>query len=377
MNIVFICGSLEPGKDGVGDYTRRLSGELIRNGHYCAIVALMDKGTNQRIEELQVNELTTISVLRLPYSNGFKLNCIDAKFWVNTFNPDWISLQYVPFSFHYKGLPFGLGNSIQSLTDDRKVHIMFHELWLDRSTGNPLKRKILSLLQQYQTYRLTIILQPVCVHTHLPLYQKKLSQINIFAKPLPLFSNFKADPKIDSEKNSTIFKMAFFSQIKLIPAVFDFINAFCLELLDKGLSPELVLIGGNKVKMESMVGIFKSSCPDLNSVFYTGFLDESTILKTISECDLGITPVPQHVIGKSGSVAAFFSQNIPVAAPVVQAAYSNWGVGFFLNDEINSVVIKPIWIEYLYAKEAVKTVSNKINSTNVSIMFRDDLSLTC
>ena len=32
MKIVFICGCLEPGKDGVGDYTRRLSAELIDHG---------------------------------------------------------------------------------------------------------------------------------------------------------------------------------------------------------------------------------------------------------------------------------------------------------------------------------------------------------
>ena len=31
MNLLFICGSLEPGKDGVGDYIRRLSSELLQN----------------------------------------------------------------------------------------------------------------------------------------------------------------------------------------------------------------------------------------------------------------------------------------------------------------------------------------------------------
>lgn len=27
MTILFLCGSLEPGRDGVGDYTRRLAGD--------------------------------------------------------------------------------------------------------------------------------------------------------------------------------------------------------------------------------------------------------------------------------------------------------------------------------------------------------------
>ena len=42
MNILFICGSAEPGKDGVGDYTRRLCGELLRTGHRTRILALCD-----------------------------------------------------------------------------------------------------------------------------------------------------------------------------------------------------------------------------------------------------------------------------------------------------------------------------------------------
>ena len=43
MKIVFLCGSLEPGRDGVGDYTRMLAAEIIRKGHNAAIVALADK----------------------------------------------------------------------------------------------------------------------------------------------------------------------------------------------------------------------------------------------------------------------------------------------------------------------------------------------
>ncbi|WP_369765678.1 hypothetical protein [Flavobacterium sp. WC2429] len=373
MNIVFLCGSLDPGKDGVGDYTRRLAGELIRQGNSCTIVAIMDKGVQERIDEIQESEFTPITVLRLPISNGYQLNCIEAKPWVDNFNPDWISLQYVPFSFHSKGLPFGLGKSIQQLNQGRKLHIMFHELWIDRTRGNPLKKKILSYFQQYQTYRLASMTKPLCVHTHLPLYQRKLWQINIDAKPLPLFSNFKTIEKLESKKETTVFKMAFFSQIRTLPAIFDFINAFSLELLDKGFSPELVLIGGNKVKMESMVSIFKMACPDLNSVTYTGFLDESAVLKTIGECDLGISPVPQHVIGKSGSVAAFFSQTVPVAAPVVQNTYKEWGIGFFLEEEMNSVLLKPTWNAYLEVKKTVRTVPDKINISTVISMFSSDL----
>ena len=43
MKILFFCGSAEPGKDGVGDYTRRLCGELLRIGHETQILSLFDR----------------------------------------------------------------------------------------------------------------------------------------------------------------------------------------------------------------------------------------------------------------------------------------------------------------------------------------------
>ena len=42
MKFAFICGSLEPGRNGVGDYTRRLAGELAAQGHECLLVSLND-----------------------------------------------------------------------------------------------------------------------------------------------------------------------------------------------------------------------------------------------------------------------------------------------------------------------------------------------
>jgi hypothetical protein len=42
MKVLFICGSAQPQRCGVGDYSRRLAGELIRQGHKASIVSLMD-----------------------------------------------------------------------------------------------------------------------------------------------------------------------------------------------------------------------------------------------------------------------------------------------------------------------------------------------
>lgn len=110
MRLAFICSSLEPGRDGVGDYTRRLAGELVRQGHPSIAVALNDPHISKTVFELQEIEGVSISVLRLPIVMPWSKRVIEARNWLEAFNPDWISLQFVPFGFHRRGLCFGLGN---------------------------------------------------------------------------------------------------------------------------------------------------------------------------------------------------------------------------------------------------------------------------
>jgi len=104
IKIVFVCGTLESGKDGVGDYTRRLAGELIRQGHEASIIAIHDRYATELLVGFQPDEQTAVPVLRIPplFSSKSKLPTIFS--FINRANPDWVSLQYVPFSFHPKGL---------------------------------------------------------------------------------------------------------------------------------------------------------------------------------------------------------------------------------------------------------------------------------
>ena len=100
MKILFVCGSVEPGKDGVGDYTRVLAGECIRQGNDAWILSFCDRYINGAIKTIQLDEEQSINCLRLPFKNSRYLN--EAKNWIKEINPDLLSLQYVPFSFHDK-----------------------------------------------------------------------------------------------------------------------------------------------------------------------------------------------------------------------------------------------------------------------------------
>jgi hypothetical protein len=148
LKIVFICGSIEPGKDGVGDYTRRLAGEMIRQGHRASILSINDKDVTNSCEEVQDDYGTKIQTLRLPSNKNYSQKIESAKEFLELIKPDWLCLQYVPFSFHPKGLHFGLADMLSKIGKGRKWHIMFHELWIGMDTRSSLKSSCVGFLQQ-------------------------------------------------------------------------------------------------------------------------------------------------------------------------------------------------------------------------------------
>ncbi|GHV58593.1 hypothetical protein FACS1894182_11320 [Bacteroidia bacterium] len=151
MKILFLCGSLEPGRDGVGDYTRRLAAEIIRQRHNASIIALNDRHCDTIIRTEQESDETLIPVLRIPDGLSDKERYHMAGDYIQSFNPEWLSLQYVPYSFQKKGLPFGLGKRLAIIGQERKWHIMFHELWIRIDKGAPSKHRIIGTPQKRLT----------------------------------------------------------------------------------------------------------------------------------------------------------------------------------------------------------------------------------
>ena len=150
MKILFICGSLEPGKDGVGDYTRRLACTLKKQGVAVAAVALNDRHIIDAHDTQQESEGVTLPVLRIPAIWTKAKQTALAKQWVTQHNPDWLSLQFVPYSFHHKGLPFGLAKQLKAIaTPQVKWHIMFHELWIGMSKNSGIKQILIGKVREY------------------------------------------------------------------------------------------------------------------------------------------------------------------------------------------------------------------------------------
>ena len=66
MNLLFVCTSLQPGRDGVGDYSRLLASACADAGHTCALLAINDTHAREPVvHETQAERNHTFPVLRL------------------------------------------------------------------------------------------------------------------------------------------------------------------------------------------------------------------------------------------------------------------------------------------------------------------------
>ena len=313
--MVFICGTLEPGKDGVGDYTRRLAGEMNRQGHDASILAINDRYAIQLEAGFQSDEGTIVPVLRIPSASSKKTLIFNAKTYIDHANPDWISLQYVPFSFHPKGLHLGLSSLLKEIGGGRKWHIMFHEIWVGLERGSKWKFMVLGFLQQLLIKQLLNNLSIKNIHTHSNFYKALLEQKKIKSELLPLFSNLtKANPTLElkndpnfSTENGLGFVM--FGTIHQTDAKVDFLKAINFFELQTGKRITLIFVGKNG----PLISEWESSCKvEGVKIEVLGEQTSDNVLNILESASVGISTTALPMIEKSGSVAAMLESGLPV-----------------------------------------------------------------
>lgn len=372
MKVVFICGSLCFGADGVGDYTRRLGIELIQKGHQASIIALHDQDAIEEINEFQRVGETGIRCLRIPYKTSDKKRFLSAKEFLNAENPDHVSLQYVPFAFHLKGLPFNLANELVKVGKGKKWQIMFHELWVGTEDGHFLKMKIFAFLQKYIIKRMLEVISPSVIHTHLPIYKHQLNKLGWNTSDLSLFSNIELKRLKEAEQGN-ILRACFFSQIGTSNEIINFLSTISKEIIAKKLKFEILLIGGSEEKMKAFKQSIEFLLPADTTIKHTGFLSAEDVSIHLQKCQFGITPIPRHALGKSGSVAAFISHSLPVAAPNTDKRYLNSVMSFLDPSLQSSVILSPNLSSLEKAKQATAIAKKKINLSKIASKFLSDL----
>ncbi len=305
MNILFVCGGLEPGKDGVGDYTGKLAEALSKYGIQCQLLSLNDKYISE-IEESRWGG--KIKTLRLPNGISWKTRIKRAKDLIDQFNPDFIMLQYVPFSFHHKGLPWKLKTRLKIIAGDRRWCIMFHELWVGIDKEAALKIKLWGLLQRYLIRRMLKEIDPIRIYTQSSLYKSILSDMGVFAQLLPLFSNIK--PVYNNfEKDVSVFKCLLFGTVHHGAPVEDFVDEILniSKIYEKRLV--FIFLGKTNNGLDEWISVLNRKKVKF---VILGQLEEKLVSENIWQCDLGISTTPYFQVEKSGTVAAMREHGLPV-----------------------------------------------------------------
>lgn len=308
--MVFICGSLEPGRDGVGDYVRRLAIEMIRNGHEVAAIALNDRYVSYPFNGYQAAEGLKLPVFRVSATHGKGTQIKEALRWLNDINPQFLSLQFVPFSFQSKGLPVMLNHLLSKIGKGRRWHIMFHELWVGMDVESSKKHIYWGLVQKQLIRLLVKNLKPVLVHTQTKLYQEQLSKIGIPAFYLPLFSNIPvSEQKTAAYGEKREISMVVFGTIHPGAPVELLVKEASLYSKQKGTLVSLILIGNCGAEQKKWVDAWQS---ENLPVKVMGGQPPSKISEILSGSTLGISTTVTALLEKSGSVAAMRAHKLPV-----------------------------------------------------------------
>jgi hypothetical protein len=310
LRVTFICGNLESGKDGIGDYTRCLATELIRQGHQATIIAIEDRYCKLVMEEEQDHGGTSVSTLRLSRNLPLAARKKQLIHYLDEQKTAHISLQYGVFSYHPKGLPWRWHQVFQSLQKERYWHINFHELWLGIPLQSSFKEKIWGRMQRLLILDLLKQLKPKSIQTHTAVYYAALQQHCSIAYQLPLFSNIQKVPLVAINLSPAALKIIVFGTIYSSEKATAFFQELSAYSISNSQPTTIYFIGRNGSQKWQWIRLINQHA----AIVYQdiGALHVAKISSYLQQADLGITTTPFPLVGKSGVVASYLLHALPV-----------------------------------------------------------------
>jgi glycosyltransferase involved in cell wall biosynthesis len=362
MKLLFITGCLQPGKDGVGDYTRELATECARRGHLIFLISLNDPWIKVPVKEIP--PVTDTSSLRLGPHQSWVDRVAAARAFVAEAGPDLVSLQLLLYSFHPAGLSFVLPQLLRAIIGQTPVQVMFHELWLGEQTGARLKTRIFGFCQRKIIEGVVKKLACRVTHASNPVYIRLLSRRGIKAKLLPLFGNVPiVQVENVSPRDDAVLRLGIFGSIhpEWSPDV------MFSELKTLGRAIQLSHIG--------RIGPGESVWTDLTKRYGTeielcrlGERSFDEISRFLSYLDFGVSTAPLALVGRSSSVAAMLDHGLPVIVNRDDVHFR----GIPLTDPISDLLI-PVDKNFLARVRSARRRSTQSRLPQVAERFLHDI----
>ncbi len=326
--------------DGVGDYTRRLAVEVSRRGHRCWLLSLADPHvTEATAGEYKEADQTVVPFLRLPAAYSWPERVRQARRFLESSAPDWISWQIVLYGFDPRGLSFGLGRRFREIAGECRNQIMFHEIWIGLAKQTPWKRKLIGALQKSIIRGLVRELRPLAVHTQTPLYRHLLTGLNCRAQLLPLFGNIalaaqpgpewlpenwpKGQAPLPPAERDSWLVFVLFGSIHPEWDAEDFRQRASAATQSTGKKCLLISIGRHGPAGEIALERLRRDEGDSWRLLELGPQPEEVVSQWLMAADVGVATVPLEYVFKSGTAIAMIEHGLPVIVTRPSFCYSH------------------------------------------------------
>jgi len=329
MKIFFITSVLEEHKDAVGDYTRDLANVITEQSHHCFLAGLNSETEKSIPEDGDSGDERPIDELHLPVNLPMEERLKKIAAAAAHFDPDWISLQFVCYSFGNRGIIREFSRLFPRHFARYKVQIMFHEIWIGEKPGCGLKQRLVGMAQKHYIKKMCHALKTRMYHTSNAVYQTVLGRENLTAKRLPLFGNFpllQEAPPLDTFKEfswandsnpefdrsqSWIFGLWGSIYQDWDPA--PFIKA--LQTVKQRHQKRIVLCSAGRTGSGRELWQQLQATYGEEFTFVTlGELSSEQSVVFLHHIDFGVAQTPFDLLGKSGAAIAMLEQGLPVIA---------------------------------------------------------------
>lgn len=305
MKILIICSSLEKGKDGVGDYSRKLGAWLSQRSFKTQILAFNDKFLLNR-------EFRSDSISR--FSSGLNLKLRQKKLQeiIDAFEPDILFLQYVPYGFHRKGIPLKLAKVLGSIRTSGKWFIMIHEPYIGGSLG--AREKLVQFAQKKALKRLVKKTKPKRVFTSIKKYERALADIQIVSSILPLFGNIQFS-EMGADRDDSVLTGVYFGA----PPKKQNYQFFRQGLIEISVKYKLKIYICGKTNDSDFKSYLRSSFVSKNiELIDLGELSEEKLSQLFRKVNFGIARIAPDLIGKSGSAISLLEHGVKLWIPLAK-----------------------------------------------------------
>lgn len=320
MRIAFLCSSLAPGRDGVGDYVRLLASSCAGEGHECLLVALNDR-------HLSGHEASGGSgTIRLAQGASWRSKALRLREALEGFGPDWVSWHIVSYGFSSRGIIPSQAALLADATRPWRRHAMLHELWLGISRGEGTRARVVGALQRHHLLRLLERIRPTAVHTSNGAYQAALRRAGWNAGVLPLFGNIPVFPARREAAKSRLHELArerMPSGPVAVGILFGTIHPQWDADATLAWLHEASRASGRRILVLALGrggGHAPAKLARMNEggrvfAWHLGELPAALLSEILQASDFAVATHPWALIGKSGTTATLLEHGLPVLVP--------------------------------------------------------------